>query len=193
VAKRSGATWQLRPNWGRSRSPTVKGNQSVPAFSRPKTGQRPSRRNRELYEALIAKSEGAFLAARYARVSGRWSRIIVPSDRDSGVENSTSVDGSPTVRHSLYTIMTVFAIIAPSEFPALSEAILMKFPNDNLTIAPGQWLVAGKGTAKDISDSLGITEGKVSTAIVFTIVGFYGYAAPNIWEWIAAKLNQKDG
>jgi hypothetical protein len=89
--------------------------------------------------------------------------------------------------------MTVFAIIAPSEFPALSEAILMKFPNDNLTIAPGQWLVAGKGTAKDISDSLGITEGKVSTAIVFTIVGFYGYAAPNIWEWIAAKLNQKDG
>jgi hypothetical protein len=86
--------------------------------------------------------------------------------------------------------MTVFAIIAPSDSEEINQAVATVFPNNYLKMAPGQWLVAGTGTAKDVSDRLGISEGKIPNAIVFTIAGYYGRAATNIWEWIALKLNQ---
>jgi hypothetical protein len=70
----------------------------------------------------------------------------------------------------------------------LSQAIQSKFPNKSLSLGPGQWLLAGPGTAKDISDQLGISDGSFGvTAEVFAISGYFGWAPNNIWEWITAN------
>jgi hypothetical protein len=70
----------------------------------------------------------------------------------------------------------------------LASAVLTKFPNAFIQIAPGQWLVSAKGkTAQEISDQLGLTDGTIGSGIVFAISGYYGRAANNIWEWIAAN------
>jgi len=56
--------------------------------------------------------------------------------------------------------------------------------------APGQWLIAADGTAKDISDRLGISSEKpddIGPAIVLAIVGYWGRESNNVWEWIAAN------
>lgn len=70
----------------------------------------------------------------------------------------------------------------------MAKALQEKFPNAHLTIAPGQWLVFGPGTAKEISDQLGITAESptINNGIVLAISGYYGRASNNIWEWIAA-------
>lgn len=70
----------------------------------------------------------------------------------------------------------------------LASAILEKFPSSFMQIAPGQWLVAAKTTtAIEISNQLGISDGTNGSGIVFAISGYYGRAATNIWEWIAAN------
>ena len=70
----------------------------------------------------------------------------------------------------------------------LASAVLTKFPNAFIQIAPGQWLVSEKGkTAQQISDQLGLSDGSIGSGIVFAISGYYGRAPNNIWEWIAAN------
>jgi len=76
----------------------------------------------------------------------------------------------------------------PSYDLRLASAIFEKFPSAFMQIAPGQWLVSAKGTtAVEISNKLGITDGTNGSGIVFAISGYYGRAANNIWEWIAAN------
>jgi len=56
--------------------------------------------------------------------------------------------------------------------------------------APGQWLIAADGTAKDVSDRLGISSEKpddIGPAVVLAIVGYWGREPNNVWEWIAAN------
>jgi hypothetical protein len=86
--------------------------------------------------------------------------------------------------------MMVFAILAPKPETKLNLAIIQEFPDNFIAIGSGQWFVAGNGTAKDVSDRLGITSGENGSAIVVTVGGYYGRAATNIWEWVAAKLNE---
>jgi hypothetical protein len=83
--------------------------------------------------------------------------------------------------------MALFAIMAPSELPALVASLQINYPNNHLRVGPGQWLVAGTGTAVEVSNLLGITTGASGTAIVVQVVGYYGRAATNIWEWMASK------
>ena len=83
--------------------------------------------------------------------------------------------------------MALFAIMAPSEFPALAAQLQLHYPDNHLKVGPGQWLVAGVGTAIDVSNQLGITTGQSGLAIVCLIGGYFGRAPNNIWEWMAAK------
>lgn len=88
-------------------------------------------------------------------------------------------------------VMTVFVIISLIDSPESREPLEAKiktlYPNDHFVIAPGRWLVAGDGIAKEVSDSLGITAGVFGHAVVFAISGYFGWAAPPMWEWIALK------
>ncbi len=115
-----------------------------------------------------------------------------------------SLDGSPNARKSAPLLTQanydtivqamVFVVLAASPFDGkLGLAIQANFPGKHLILAPGQWLVAASGTAKDISDKLGITNDLpdaipiVPTGQVFSISGYFGRAPNNVWEWIAAN------
>ena len=85
--------------------------------------------------------------------------------------------------------MPVFAIIAQPGPNAenLPAAIAKEFPVAHYSLGGSTWLVAGLGTAQEISDKLGISEGTNGSGIVLQISGYYGRANPNIWAWIKAK------
>lgn len=92
---------------------------------------------------------------------------------------------------ALIPLTTVFAILAEPENNVLQAAIIANFPNDYILIRPGQWLIAAGGTAKEISDRLGITPaGASGSAVVVSISGYYGRAGTQIWEWVASKLGK---
>ncbi len=87
--------------------------------------------------------------------------------------------------------MTVFALLNVNRPELVVPALNANFPGDFLQISANEWLVAGRGlTAKDVSDKLGITDGKSGSAIVFTTAGYFGLASNNIWEWITVKTAQ---
>ncbi len=93
----------------------------------------------------------------------------------------TQADYDTIVHAMVFVVLT-----APPHDGKLGPAIQVNFPGKNLALAPGQWLVAGSGTAKDISDKLGITSDLpnavpiVPTAQVFSVSGYFGRAPNNL-------------
>jgi hypothetical protein len=90
--------------------------------------------------------------------------------------------------------MSVFIIATkdPKMDEVLKERIAKQFPADYYDIGRGQWLVAYNGTAKALFTEL--TEDKqpvVKGTVVFGIGGYYGFAARDMWEWVATKLGGK--
>jgi hypothetical protein len=83
--------------------------------------------------------------------------------------------------------MSLFAIMAPADSVILIDALKTHYPDNHLKVGPGQWLVAGFGTAVDVSNKLGISGGTMGVALVCLIGGYYGLASNNIWEWMATK------
>lgn len=87
----------------------------------------------------------------------------------------------------------IFAVISlnPQNHDAFVKEIVTKFPTDYFQASPDGrvFLVSAPGTAKDISDRLGIGEPQgLTSVIVLAISGYYGVAPMNTWEWIAAKI-----
>jgi hypothetical protein len=84
--------------------------------------------------------------------------------------------------------MPIFAVVGKEgPYDNLERALNEQFPNEHIAVKPGVWLVSGKGIAKDISDRLGISDGKTAQGIVLTVNGYWGYASNAIWEWLALK------
>jgi hypothetical protein len=89
--------------------------------------------------------------------------------------------------------MTIFAVMAvdPLAVAKISERILARFPGNSIPAGTNIWFVAGSGTAKEMSDQLGVTAPEtevISGVIVVSINGYFGRAPAPIWEWIAAKM-----
>ena len=83
--------------------------------------------------------------------------------------------------------MAIFAIVNSNNHAALQAAILANYP-DALHLSPGQWLVSAPAvTAKEISDRLGISDGRVGSALVISVAGYFGRQPTNTWDWIRAK------
>ncbi len=70
----------------------------------------------------------------------------------------------------------------------MASAVERVFPHDSLKVGPGQWLVAHAGTAREVSDALGVTQGEAGTAIIIAADGYYGRADSSVWEWIGSRL-----
>jgi cobalamin biosynthesis protein CbiD len=85
--------------------------------------------------------------------------------------------------------MPVFAVIRQSTKPdTLGSAIVREFPDAHYDLGNGVWLVAGAGTAKEISDKLKITpEAESGTGLVLEAASYYGRANPAIWTWIKTR------
>lgn len=85
--------------------------------------------------------------------------------------------------------MTVFAILSPSgDNATLATSIQTHFANDFLRVGPGQWLVAARATAVDVSNTLGITKPPNVTAIVLATTAYFGRADNSIWDWMRVKM-----
>jgi hypothetical protein len=87
--------------------------------------------------------------------------------------------------------MSLFAVLLPAENPKLVAAIKEKFP-DHYEIISTQWIISTKGTARQISDNLGISGKEPATgdAVILTIAGYWGRADPDLWEWIKVKMQE---
>lgn len=89
--------------------------------------------------------------------------------------------------------MTIFVIFRVSDTKKMSAALERAFPKNHLLVAQGQWLVSAAGTAKDVSDKLGITEGASGAATIFSMGNYFGRAPTDVWEWIKTKAEQANG
>ena len=84
--------------------------------------------------------------------------------------------------------MIVYAVVGVSPAAGLGASIATAFPTDSFQVTPSFWLVAGSGTAQEVSDKIGLTAGNLGSAVVFSTAGYFGRAPTNVWEWIKVKL-----
>lgn len=75
----------------------------------------------------------------------------------------------------------------------MKESLAQFYPDKHLEVNSEEWLVAGFGTAKEVSDKLGISEGITGTALVFKMASYYGRASSDIWDWIKTQSEATDG
>lgn len=84
--------------------------------------------------------------------------------------------------------MAIYAIIAlPGPSTAkLPDAIRTAYPDAFHKLTDAAWLVAGDGSAKDVSDKVGITgqDSPNGSAIVVEMASYYGRGNPAIWSWV---------
>jgi hypothetical protein len=84
--------------------------------------------------------------------------------------------------------MALFVVLALSDSDIrIANAVGSVYPNDCLKVGPGQFFVSAKGTAVDVSNALGMTNGSNGLGIVVSVANYYGYAGTNIWEWLKVK------
>jgi hypothetical protein len=89
------------------------------------------------------------------------------------------------------TIFVVFRVLDPAKMEA---ALNRLFPNDHLKVDDDEWLVSAVGTAKEISDKLGVTPGNdIGGAMIFSMANYFGRATTEIWDWIKAKAEAPNG
>jgi hypothetical protein len=82
----------------------------------------------------------------------------------------------------------MFAIMGQSNTDRIGQVIKEKYPDDHYVLVPGQWLLVADGTAKSISDNLGITDGSTGSAVIVVFTSYFGRANTQIWDWLAAKM-----
>ena len=95
--------------------------------------------------------------------------------------------------------MAIFVVFRVQDPVRMRAAIVAVFPNDNFDLGNNEWLISAQGTAKALSDRLGITneppgsQTVAGNAIVFSMENYFGRAANDIWEWIKTKAEATDG
>ncbi|MGI8990637.1 MAG: hypothetical protein ACR2I2_13800 [Bryobacteraceae bacterium] len=86
--------------------------------------------------------------------------------------------------------MPLFAVLGYTALDKLEAAIKLRYPNDHFSFTADQWFVRGEGTAKDVSDAIGIgkrPDGTEIPGVVIFVGGYFGLAPTNLWEWFLAK------
>ena len=97
--------------------------------------------------------------------------------------------------------MPIFVLLPQNDVAQanLPAAVARVYPDAHKKLANHNWLVAGKGTAQEVSKKLGITfpdnptAGPVGTVMVLEIASYYGRATTDIWDWVKTKWEATDG
>jgi hypothetical protein len=97
--------------------------------------------------------------------------------------------------------MPIFVLLPQNETAQqlLPQAVERAYPGASKKLANHNWLVAGKGSAQDVSATLGITDPKnpaanaVGTVMVLEIASYYGRATSDIWDWVKTKWEATGG
>jgi hypothetical protein len=89
---------------------------------------------------------------------------------------------------------TLFALFAASNPKALEQKLQAggtPFPLLNYRVTDSSWLLIAPNTVitRELSDSLGITDGSVSGGVLVRVENYFGRANKDVWEWIAAKMD----
>ena len=85
----------------------------------------------------------------------------------------------------------IFAVIAAGNPEALKAKIEAEFPDANLMVGAGQWLIIGLSsmTTQELSAKLEISIDKsISGAIVLSVGSYFGRTQISTWEWLTAKM-----
>lgn len=85
----------------------------------------------------------------------------------------------------------IFAVIAADHPVELESKIAAEFPNMNLSVGPGQWLLVGPSslTTQELSKRLTVSsDDSVSGAIVLSVNSYFGRTPVSVWEWLLAKM-----
>jgi Zn-dependent M28 family amino/carboxypeptidase len=85
--------------------------------------------------------------------------------------------------------MAIFAVIQQpgDNGTKLPDAVAAAYGQTSYVVQDGVWLVAGQGTAQDVSNKIGITDGAAGAAVVLEAASYFGRANPAIWSWIKAN------
>lgn len=83
--------------------------------------------------------------------------------------------------------MLLFALMTPGDHVGVQAALQTNFATDHLKVGPGQYLIAARTTVIDLSNTLGLSDGRNGLGIIVSISGYYGRADQNIWEWMRVK------
>ena len=91
--------------------------------------------------------------------------------------------------------MAIFAVIGQisPDTTKLGPIIHSEFPRDSLLLQEQVWMVAFQGTAQELSDRLGVTDGTNGNAIIVSTGTYYGRANPSIWEFFKQKWESTNG
>ena len=89
--------------------------------------------------------------------------------------------------------MAIFAVFRVHNPAKMAAAIERAFPEDYFKVKEDEWIVSAKGTAKDVSDLLDVSNGDTGPAIIFKMANYYGRATTEIWDWVKAKAETSDG
>ena len=84
--------------------------------------------------------------------------------------------------------MAIFAVMLIGPSPPFATKLTTDFAGNFYKVSDTQWLVSATGTAVEISNRLGITDGSTGAGFVFATAGYFGRAPTDAWEWIKAKL-----
>lgn len=91
----------------------------------------------------------------------------------------------------MLTFPILFAVLSDPSDEQMALNLAQNFPDYHIEIRPGQWFVIASGTAKELTEKLGVTpEGPTGPAVVIAVGGYYGVANLDIWEWVAAKAGR---
>jgi len=85
----------------------------------------------------------------------------------------------------------IFAVIAADNPEKLAAKIGIEFPDTNLKVGVGQWLIIGPSsmTTQELGVKLEVSvEKSISGAIVLSVNSYFGRAELSIWEWLSAKM-----
>lgn len=89
--------------------------------------------------------------------------------------------------------MSIFVIFRVANTASLEAELAKVFPSDHLPLGGGEYLVSATGSAKEVSDRLGISDGSTGAAIVMKMMNYFGRASTDIWDWIKGKAEQAGG
>lgn len=91
--------------------------------------------------------------------------------------------------------MTVFFVASRDANSDLESAIAVAYPEKFYKFADRVWLVASKGTAREVSEKIGAKKGGFAGVLVMPTTGsYYGVASSAVWDWLRAALEDaQDG
>ena len=85
--------------------------------------------------------------------------------------------------------MPVFVVSTPAKMnQRMRAAVRARYKEDHIEPWPGTWFIKSDSeTTKEVALSLLGEEGERITCVVCPVTGYWGYADPELWEWLALR------